>query len=192
MVISTIVGTGDPGDTLIAIVAGSESDLKIMAESGMFDILTHAGISFELHVISADRNPDEIDEFCRKVNSKGKVRVIVTIAGLAAVLASTIKARVGITKVLAASLDDASQSANINKPKGTAVAVFGANGQNACYNATMFACEIIADSDPVIAENLEAYAGMKRVEKPAEFCIDPEAVKKNFSKGIELKGTGKR
>lgn len=180
MVIQTIVGTGDAGDTLIAIVAGSENDLNIMAESGMFDVLLHAKVPFELHIISADRNLDEIDDFCRKVNNKGKTKVIIAVAGLAAVLASVIKARVGIVKVLAASLDEASESANINKPKGTAIAVFGAKGKNACYNAAIFACEIVADGDLDIAENLQTYIGLKQCEESAQFCIDAMTVVKEF------------
>lgn len=185
--IEGVTGTGEPGDSMIAVVAGSESDLEIMVKSGMFGILTYTGISFELHVISADRNPDEIDEFCRTVNAKGKVKAIITVAGLAAVLSSAIKARVGIIPVVAASLDDASQSANINKPKGTAVATFGAIGANACYNAVMHACEIIASGNSVIADKLEQYVGVKNCEKPARFCINSEEVKKKF-----LKGAGNR
>lgn len=183
MVVQTIVGTGEPGDAMIAVVAGSESDLEVMVKSGMFDIPTYVRISFELHVISADRNPDELDDFCRAVVRKEKVKAIIAVAGLAAVLASVIKARVGNIPVSAASLDEASQSANINKPKGIPIAAFGANGQNACYNAMMHACEIIAQADPFINEHLYQYFGMKNIEKPAEFCIDPEAVKKKFSKG---------
>lgn len=175
------------GENKIAVVAGSESNLKTIMESEMFDIFKYAGISFELHIISADRNPDQIDEFCHAVIDKGKVEVIITIAGLAAVLASAIKARVGIIPVLAASMDAASLSANINKPKGVAIGVCGSDGVNACYNSAILAAEIVANGDQFIAENLEQYLGMKRLEKSAEYDIDPELLKKKY-----LKGSGNR
>jgi len=170
------------GKAPIAIIAGSESDLKIMVESDMFEILEIAKIPFELHIISADRNPDDIDEFCLRVKKERKVKVIVTVAGLAAVLASVIKAGVGIIPVLAAPLDDASLSSNINKPRGTTIGVCGALGKNACYNAAVLACEIVAVGDSGFRPDLEKILGMIRAEKPAQFDIDVELVKEKYLK----------
>lgn len=180
--IERTVNMGIPGTASIAVVAGSENDLKTIAESGMFEIFEHAGISFELDVISADRNADIINEFCLMVNKNRKVKVIITVAGLAAVLGSAIKANVGIIPVLAAPLDEDALRTNISKPKGMAIGVCGANGLNACYNAGMLASEIVAAGDPCIAAALEAFAGIKRVEKLAQFCIDPAAVKEKYLK----------
>lgn len=170
------------GKAAIVFVAGSESDLKIMAESGMFEVPEIAKIKYELHIISADRNPEEIDEFCLRVKKERKVKVIVTVAGLAAVLGSAIKANIGIIPVLAAPLDEDSLRSNISKPKGTVIGVCGAIGKNACYNAAVLACEIVAVGDTGVVEDLEAIIGIKRVEKPAQFDIDPELVKEKYLK----------
>lgn len=170
------------GTATISFIAGSESDLKIMVESGMFEVVERSEITFELHVISADRNPEEIDEFCRAVREKHLVKVIVTVAGLAAVLSSAIKSRVGIIPVLAVPLDNESLSSNINKPKGVSIGVCGAPGKSACFNTALLACEIVAISDAGIAEDVEAVLGTIRGEKSAQFDIDLELVKEKYLK----------
>lgn len=170
------------GTATIGFVVGSENDLKIMVESGMFDVVEQSGITFELHIISADRNPEAIDEFCLMVKKKRQIKVIVTVAGLSAVLASAIKAMVGIIPVLAIPLDNESLSSNINKPKGTDIGVCGAPGKNACFNTTLLACEIVATGDAGIAEDLEAVIATMREEKQAQFDIDPGLVKEKYLK----------
>ena len=60
---------------------GSDSDLPIMAKAA--DILDQLGITYEMNVISAHREPDEFFEYAKSAEGKG-IKVIIAGAGKAA------------------------------------------------------------------------------------------------------------
>ena len=65
----------------VSIVMGSDSDMPVMAKAA--DVLEELGISFEMRIISAHREPDEFFEYAKTAEEKG-YRVIIAGAGMAA------------------------------------------------------------------------------------------------------------
>lgn len=50
----------------IEIIVGSQSDLEILRESKLPGILNHAGVDWNLSILSAHRHSDELTDFCRQ------------------------------------------------------------------------------------------------------------------------------
>ncbi|MGH7606124.1 MAG: 5-(carboxyamino)imidazole ribonucleotide mutase [Gemmatimonadales bacterium] len=67
----------------VLIVVGSENDKPRIEPA--FDILTKAGVSYEFHVASAHRQPDQTGELVRTARQKG-FKVVIAGAGLSAAL----------------------------------------------------------------------------------------------------------
>src|SRR2546421_3949695 len=67
----------------VLIVVGSDSDKPRIDPA--FEILKQAGVTFEFHVSSAHRQPDQTAELCRTARAKG-FKVIIAGAGLSAAL----------------------------------------------------------------------------------------------------------
>ena len=65
----------------VGIVMGSDSDMPVMAKAA--DILEELGISFEMKIISAHREPDVFFEYAKTAEEKG-FKVIIAGAGMAA------------------------------------------------------------------------------------------------------------
>ena len=65
----------------VGIVMGSDSDMPVMAKAA--GILDELGISYEMRIISAHREPDEFFEYARTAEDKG-FKVIIAGAGMAA------------------------------------------------------------------------------------------------------------
>ncbi len=74
---------------LVGIVVGSESDLPAMGPAEKE--LTERGISFELRVMSAHREPDQVADYARNARLRG-LRVIIAGAGLSAALPGVVAA----------------------------------------------------------------------------------------------------
>ena len=55
----------------VGIVMGSDSDLKVMSKAA--DMLEELGIEYELTIISAHREPDELIEWTRRHKILGRV-----------------------------------------------------------------------------------------------------------------------
>lgn len=68
---------------LVGIVMGSESDRQVMQPA--MDELTDRGISHEVNVISAHRDPDGVREYAVSAEARG-IKVIIAGAGKAAAL----------------------------------------------------------------------------------------------------------
>lgn len=66
---------------LVGIVMGSDSDMPVMAKAA--DILDKLGISYEMTIISAHREPDVFFEYAKTAEQKG-FKVIIAGAGMAA------------------------------------------------------------------------------------------------------------
>jgi phosphoribosylaminoimidazole carboxylase PurE protein len=131
---------------LVGILTGSASDLPVIEQAGA--ILEKFDVPFEIHVMSAHRNPDQVDEYVRTAEDRG-IRVLIAGAGMAAHLAGAVAARtvlpvIGVP-IAAKNLDgmDALLS-TVQMPKGVPVATVAIDG---AINAAILAMQILAVSD---------------------------------------------
>ena len=62
---------------------GSDSDLKVMSKAAV--MLEELGIDYEMTIISAHREPDELIEWTRSAEGRG-MKVMIAGAGMAAAL----------------------------------------------------------------------------------------------------------
>ena len=67
----------------VGIIMGSKSDMPEMEKAGA--VLEELGVSFEIRVMSAHRDPDVVADYCRNARMRG-LRVIIAGAGLSAAL----------------------------------------------------------------------------------------------------------
>ena len=68
---------------LVGIIMGSKSDMEEMERAGQ--VLDNAGVSFEIRVMSAHRDPEMVADYCANARMRG-LRVIIAGAGLSAAL----------------------------------------------------------------------------------------------------------
>jgi 5-(carboxyamino)imidazole ribonucleotide mutase len=67
----------------VGIIMGSKSDMEEMEKAGA--VLQEKGIRYEIRVMSAHRDPDQVAEYCRNARMRG-LKVIIAGAGLSAAL----------------------------------------------------------------------------------------------------------
>ena len=139
----------------VGIVMGSDSDLPVIEKA--VKILRELDISFEAHVYSAHRTPEEARDFALNARANG-FGVILAAAGMAAHLAGAIAANTTLPVIgipcKGAVLDgmDALLS-TVQMPSGIPVATVGiGNGAN----AALLAAEILAVEDAELAARLAA------------------------------------
>ncbi len=120
--------------TDVAIIMGSESDRHIA--EGAIEILENSNIEYDVQVISAHRNPEELDKYLK--NSDAGIFIAITglSAALPGVIASkTSKVVIGVPVSSKLGGFDALLS-TIQMPKGVPVASVGIdNGVNAALLA---------------------------------------------------------
>ncbi len=118
----------------VAILMGSESDREIARRAA--NVLDEAGVEHEIKVISAHRNPVELEEYVKKSDAK----IFIAIAGLAAALPGVVASRtkkpvIGVPVSSKLMGMDALLSM-VQMPKGVPVACVGIDsGENAAYLA---------------------------------------------------------
>lgn len=160
----------------VVVIVGSETDLDLVKESGVTNILNHVGVSWDLSVFSAHRHLDKLIEFCRNRANKNKTLVFIAAAGMSAALPGTITAAIDNSHpVVGVPLGegfhlDAAIKAMIDCPGGVAVAVCGVN-KSGLYNAAILACQILAQSHPQISNNLAEYLQAQSKQKPHWFNV---------------------
>lgn len=148
-------------NSIVSIIMGSTSDLPVMEKAANF--LDEMEIPFEMNALSAHRTPDEVEKFAKGAEGRG-IRVIIAGAGMAAALPGVIAASTTLPVIgvpIKGMLDglDAMLSI-IQMPPGIPVATVGVNG---AQNAAILAAEILALSNPELAEKLKAYKlGLKQ------------------------------
>ena len=139
----------------VGIVMGSDSDLPILRKT--MDTLSQLEIPFECHVYSAHRTPEEARDFALNARSNG-FGVIIAAAGMAAHLAGAVAANTTLPVIgipcKGPCFDgmDALLS-TVMMPSGIPVATVAVNGG---VNAALLAAQIIAVSDPELAEKLDS------------------------------------
>lgn len=67
----------------VGIIMGSKSDMEVMEKAGA--VLHEAGVSFEIRVMSAHRDPQTVSDYCANARTRG-MKVIIAGAGLSAAL----------------------------------------------------------------------------------------------------------
>ena len=72
---------------LVAVIAGSTSDNKVYEKAEK--VLKENNIDYELKILSAHRNPDELDTYVKNTEAK----VFICVAGLAAALPGVVAAK---------------------------------------------------------------------------------------------------
>ena len=73
----------------VGIIMGSKSDMPEMEKAGA--VLEEKGISFEIRVMSAHRDPEVVADYCKNARMRG-LRVIIAGAGLSAALPGVVAA----------------------------------------------------------------------------------------------------
>ncbi len=145
----------------VGIVMGSDSDMPIMAKAA--DILEELGISYEMTIISAHREPDVFFEYAKSAEEKG-FKVIIAGAGKAAHLPGMCAAIfpmpvIGIPMKTSDLGGVDSLYSIVQMPSGIPVATVAINGGQ---NAGILAAKILAVSDAALLGRLKEYAkGLK-------------------------------
>lgn len=138
-----------PDAPLVGILIGSESDRE--AISAAVDELDERGISNELNVLSAHRDPLGVAEYATNAQGRG-IRVLIAGAGMAAALPGVVAAYselpvIGVplrsTKSVAGGLDALLAIAQM--PPGVPVACVSVDGAR---NAAILAARILALATP--------------------------------------------
>jgi len=145
--------------TTVAVVMGSDSDLKVM-ESCVAQ-LREFGLEAIVRIISAHRTPCVAADFAETAAAQG-IKVIIAAAGMAAHLAGSLAARttlpvIGVPLVCEAGLGgmDALLS-TVQMPPGVPVATMGV-GKAGAKNAAILAVQILALQDEGLARKLTEF-----------------------------------
>ena len=141
----------------VGIVMGSDSDMPIMAKAA--EILEELGISYEIKIISAHREPDVFFEYAKTAEEKG-FKVIIAGAGMAAHLPGMCAAIfpmpvIGIPMHTTSLGGRDSLYSIVQMPSGIPVATVAINGG---ANAGLLAAKILATSDPELLAKLKDYS----------------------------------
>jgi phosphoribosylaminoimidazole carboxylase PurE protein len=132
----------------VAILMGSDSDLKTMAECAR--VLEEYAVPYDFRVLSAHRSPEEAATYAREAAEKG-IRVIIAGAGGAAHLAGAMAAH-STLPVIGVPLDSSPLGgfdallATVQMPPGVPVAAVGVGSMGA-KNAAHLAVAILALQD---------------------------------------------
>lgn len=153
----------------VSVVMGSDSDLPIMAKACR--VLDELGISYEINVISAHREPEEFFNYAKTAEERG-VKVIIAGAGKAAHLPGMCAALfpmpvIGIPMKTSDLGGVDSLYSIVQMPSGIPVATVAINGG---VNAGILAAKILAVSDQELLKKLKAYVNnlKKQVEEKNE------------------------
>lgn len=144
------------GSIQVLVITGSESDLPTM-EKGV-EMLDRLGITSELVVASAHRNPDRVAAAVREAERRSAA-VIIAGAGMSAALPGVVAAQTDLP-VIGVPLDtgmpggiDALFSI-VQMPTGVPVAAVAVNGAR---NAALLAARMLALSDERVRDRLKEY-----------------------------------
>ena len=147
---------------IVSIIMGSTSDLPVMEKA--CKLLDEMQIPFEVNALSAHRTPEAVEAFAKGAKERG-LKVIIAAAGMAAALPGVIAASTTLPVIgvpIKGMLDglDAMLSI-IQMPPGIPVATVSVNG---AQNAAILAVEMMALSDPSLAQRLAVYKGSLKIK----------------------------
>ncbi len=151
----------------VGVLMGSDSDWEKI--NGVAKALDEFNVGYEIHVMSAHRTPDKVLEYAATAKSRG-IQVIIAAAGGAAHLAGVVASHTTLPVIgipvkteMMGGLD--SLLATVQMPGDVPVATVG-TGSGGARNAGILAVQIMALSDPTLAEALEKFK-LKLVDKIA-------------------------
>lgn len=140
----------------VAVIMGSDSDFPVVR--GALTQLKRFGVPFEARVLSAHRTPAEAEEFAKHAEENG-FGVIIAAAGKAAHLGGVLAAQTILPVIglpIKSSFMDGLDSllSIVQMPAGIPVATVGVG---AADNAGLLAVQMLALSEPELAEKLRDY-----------------------------------
>jgi 5-(carboxyamino)imidazole ribonucleotide mutase len=155
--------SGSRGETmkaapLVLLIMGSDTDLPIMQEAA--DILHAFDVPYEMRISSAHRSPVRTLTLASEAADRG-IKVIIAGAGMAAHLAGVVASKT-ILPVIGVPMPGGALNgvdalyATVQMPGGIPVGTM-AIGKAGAKNAGLFAVQILALSEPGLAESLLRY-----------------------------------
>ena len=165
----------------VGIVMGSDSDMSVMSKAA--EVLDQFGISYEMHIISAHREPDVFFEWAKGAEERG-IKVIIAGAGMAAHLPGMCAALfpmpvIGIPMHTTSLGGRDSLYSIVQMPSGIPVATVAINEG---ANAGILAAKILATSDPELLAKLKAYTQEMKEQVEAIDAKLQETGYRNYSK----------
>ena len=135
---------------------GSQSDWQTMQEA--CDLLEKLDVPFEKKIVSAHRTPDRLYDYANSLRKRG-VKVVIAGAGGAAHLPGMIASKTNIPVIgVPISATDLrgvdSLYSIVQMPRGFPVATMAIDAPGA-FNAAIFAIQILALSDKLIAQKIQ-------------------------------------
>jgi len=129
---------------LVGILMGSATDAETMAETEK--ILKENKIPYEINVLSAHRNPDEVAKYAKGAEKKG-IKILICGAGMAAALAGVVSSHTNLP-VIGVPIETKSLKgmdsllSTVQMPGGVPVACM-AIGKAGAKNAAIFAARVL-------------------------------------------------
>ena len=165
----------------VGIVMGSDSDLSVMSKAA--EVLDEFGISYEMHIISAHREPDLFFQWAKGAEERG-IKVIIAGAGMAAHLPGMCAALfpmpvIGIPMHTTSLGGGDALSSIVQMPSGIPVATVAIGGAK---NAGILAAKILAVSDPDLLARLKEYIANMASEVETKDARLQEKGYKNYKK----------
>ena len=159
----------------IGVVMGSSSDWETLQHA--VQILQEFGIAHEARVVSAHRMPDDMFAYAEAAAGRG-LKAIIAGAGGAAHLPGMLAAK---TTVPVLGVPVASRHLKgvdslysiVQMPRGVPVATF-AIGAAGAANAALFAVALLANEDPALRAQLEAFRA-RQTEAARAMELPPKA-----------------
>jgi 5-(carboxyamino)imidazole ribonucleotide mutase len=156
-------------ETQVGIIMGSQSDWPTMREAA--DILDTLGVAYEARIVSAHRTPDRLWSYGREAAGRG-LKVIVAGAGGAAHLPGMMASKtelpvIGVPVQTRALSGVDSLYSIVQMPRGYPVATM-AIGAAGAANAGLMAAQILALSDPSLAERVARWRADLTASIPEE------------------------
>lgn len=169
----------------VGIVMGSDSDMPVMAKAA--DILEELGISYEMNIISAHREPDVFFDYAKTAEEKG-YKVIIAGAGMAAHLPGMCAAIfpmpvIGIPMHTTSLGGRDSLYSIVQMPSGIPVATVAINGG---ANAGLLAAKILATSDTDLLTRLKKYTETLKESVQKKDAKLQETGYRNYGKSVKI------
>lgn len=163
----------------VGIVMGSDSDLKVMSKAA--EMLEELGVEYEMTIISAHRQPDELIQWTRTAEERD-VKVIIAGAGMAAALPGMCAALYALPVIgvplSGKNLDGMDAVFSIMQmPPGVPVATVAIDGAK---NAAILAAKILATGNPELLAKLKAYTQDMKSQVEAKNARLQEVGYKNY------------
>ena len=142
----------------VAILIGSETDRPIVEKSKQY--FDYFLINFEIHVLSAHRNPSEVAKFSEEAKDNG-YSILIGSAGMAAHLAGVIKAHTALPVIgipLPGGIMDGLDSllSTLQMPKGVPVATMTV-GKAGFINSAILCAEIFSINQDALKSKLDNF-----------------------------------